>query len=192
MPHPPATVKRVDHHLDDALLELWTAYRIESGTSPEAARRMVSDGVVSTALARPDVAAYVAISERRPLGYVVLTDRALSPFTDSGCVAIDQLYVAVGARRLGVAKLLVAAVAAHAERVGSDQVASNVPAGGREANRFFARLGFTPHTVRRITTTAALHRRLADENGSRYSLEQVLARRRSARLRAAHRQGVQA
>lgn len=189
---PSAVVKRVDQDLHEALLDLWTAYRIESGSSPDAVKRSASDGALSSALARPDVVAYLALSEGRPVGYVVLTDRALSPFTDCGCVAIDQLYVAADARRLGVAKVLVAAVAAHAERVGSDQIASNVPAAGREANRFFARLGFAPQTVRRITTTAGLHRRLAGEARSRYSLEQVLARRRTARLRAAHQQGVRA
>lgn len=184
MPHSPTVVKRVDEDLHQAVLDLWTAYRVESGSSPDAAARMAAEGAVSSALTRSDVAAYVALSEGRPVGYVVLTDRAVSPFTETGCLAIDQLYVAKGARRLGVATQLLAAVAAHAERTGSEQVASNVPAGGRDANRFFARLGFSPITVRRVTSTAQLHRRLTHEPLSTRALDQMLARRRSARLRA--------
>ncbi|MGB8382836.1 MAG: GNAT family N-acetyltransferase [Dermatophilaceae bacterium] len=184
MPHSSTVVKRVDEDLHQAVLDLWTAYRVESGSSPDAAARLVAEGAVSSALTRSDVAAYVAVSEGRPVGYVVLTDRAVSPFTETGCLAIDQLYVAKEARRLGVGTQLLAAVAAHAERTGSEQVASNVPAGGRDANRFFARLGFSPITVRRITSTAQLHRRLTHEPLSTRALDQMLARRRSARLRA--------
>ncbi len=192
MPRSSTVVKRVDGDLHQAVVDLWTAYRVESGASPEAAARLAAEGAVSAALTRRDVLAYVAVSDGRPVGYVVLTDRVASPFTESGCVAIDQLYVAKDARRLGIAKALLAAVAAHAERTGSDQVVSNVPAGGRDANRFFARLGFSPVTVRRITSTGSLHRRLTRESGSAHSLDQMLARRRSARLRASQQPGLRA
>jgi GNAT superfamily N-acetyltransferase len=174
------------------VLELWTAHRVESGGSPQAAARVVADGGVSAALGRPDVAAYLAVIDARPVGYVVLTDRPATPFTECGCVAIDQLYVAKDARHLGVAKALLAAVAAHAERTGSDQVASNVPAGTRDANRFFARLGFSPVTVRRVTSTANLQRRITHEPVPSRSREHLLARRRSARLRAAQQQSLRA
>ncbi|MGV1007294.1 MAG: GNAT family N-acetyltransferase [Dermatophilaceae bacterium] len=192
MPRPATVVKRVDADLHPAVVDLWTALRVESGSSPESAARLVADGAVSAALDRPDVGAYVAVSDCRPMGYVVLSERPSTPFTEGGCVTIEQLYVAKDARHLGIAKALLAAVAAHAERTGSDQVASTVPAGGRDANRFFARLGFSPITIRRVASTTILHRRLAHEPGSSHSREHLLARRRSARLRAAQQQGLRA
>ncbi len=184
-------VRRADDQPRHTVFDLWIANRVASGSSPEAAARMVADGTVGAALSRPDVACYVAFEDGRPVGYVVLTDHAVSPFADCGCVAVEQLYVAEDVRRRGVGKALLAAVAAHAERHGSDQVATNVPAGGRDLNRYFARLGFAPLTVRRITTTASLHRRLTHEPGSAHSLDKMLARRRSARLRA-QQQGMRA
>ncbi len=185
-------VRRADEALHDAILDLWATHRVEAGASPDAAARAVSDGAARAALSRPDVYAFVALCDDHPVGYVVCTDGALNPFSDNGCVAIDQLYVTKDARRSGVARLLLTAVAAHAQRAGSDQVASNVPANGREANRFFARLGFLPSTVRRVTSTTGLHRRLASDAEARVRSipTKVLARRRGARLRRWQQEGL--
>ena len=101
-------------------------------------------------------------------------------------MSVEQLFVTKEARKKGVARALMATVATFADRHGADQIACNVPSSVRDANRFFARLGFTPHTVRRVTLTAALQRRLVGESAeSRFALDQVLARRRVARIRAA-------
>ena len=47
--------------------------------------------------------------------------------------------------------------------VGCEQIGCNVPGQHREANRFFARLGFSSQVVRRVTTTGALRRRLGGD-----------------------------
>ena len=78
---------------------------------------------------------------------------------------------------------LLAAVTAYAEKQGCEQIGCNVPSQQRDANRFFARLGFSSQVVRRVTSTSALRRRLsADE--PRISLDQILHKRRSLRARA--------
>jgi ribosomal protein S18 acetylase RimI-like enzyme len=98
-------------------------------------------------------------------------------------VSIDMLFVLPDLRRQGVAKALLTASARYADQRGVEHVTSVVPAQDREANRFFARLGFGSETVRRVTTSGALQRRLAREGATRYSMEQVLQRRRDVRTR---------
>ena len=123
-----------------------------------------------------------------PVGYLVLSDSVTGPLTDTSCTSIDQLFVSTRWRRHGVARQLLAAAAAHAERVGAEAIVSHVPSQVRDANRFFARLGFSPTVVRRVTTPAALHRKLAATGEApvlrRVGLEEVIQRRRSARFRA--------
>ena len=115
---------------------------------------------------------------------MVLTTSPLSGLIEAPSVSVDQLYVVPESRRSGVAHALLSRAAGFAETLGCEQVATCVPAQAREANRFFARLGFSSHVVRRVTPTSALRRRLAGEE-PRAGLDQVLSRRRSLRARAA-------
>ena len=177
------SVRRVDSTLYGPFIDLWVAHWIETGSSPEVAQRLASDGTLQAALERPDVSAFVAFHEGEPAGYVVLGDTTRSLLVDSPTVSIDMLFVLPALRRQGVAKALLAASARYADRLGAEHVTSLVPAQDRDANRFFARLGFGSETVRRVTTSAALQRRLAREAPARYSIEQVLQRRRDVRTR---------
>jgi len=79
---------------------------------------------------------------------------------------------------------LLSAAATYADRLGADQIACAVPAQGRDANRFFARLGFAPDVMQRVTTTSALHRKLATGDEPHPALDRLLQRRRSLRARA--------
>ena len=115
---------------------------------------------------------------------MVLTTSPLSGLIDAPSVSVDQLYVVPESRRSGVAHALLSRAAGFAETLGCEQVATCVPAQAREANRFFARLGFSSYVVRRVTPTSALRRRLAGVE-PRAGLDQVLSRRRSLRARAA-------
>jgi len=181
---PHATVRRVTPELESYFTGLWISARVEAGASPESASRAAGEGKVCAALARDDVRAYLAFGDETPTGYMVLTDSPLSGLTDSPCVSIDQLYVVPESRRTGVARALLTAAATYADRHGCEQIASAVPAQGREANRFFARLGFSSYVVRRVTSTAALRRKLSGEE-QHPGLDQVLLRRRrSLRARA--------
>lgn len=180
------SVRRVDTPSYAPFIDLWVAHRIETGTSPEVARRLAHDGTLQAALERSDVSAFVAFQGGRPAGYAVLGDTTRSLLVDSPTVTIDMLYVVPELRRTGVAKALLAACARYADRQGAEHITSLVPAQDREANRFFARLGFASETMRRVTTTATLQRRLAREGAPRYSIDQVLQRRRDVRTRLSH------
>ena len=196
MSRPQVVVRVVDEANQQPLVDLFVEGRVEAGGSSEAALRIASAGGLANVLRRPEVSAFVAYADRTPVGFLVLSDSLAGPFVDSPCTAIDQLFVSATWRRHGVARQLVAAAASHADRVGAESIVSHVPSQVRDANRFFARLGFSPTVVRRVTTPAALHRKLAGATDPsartrRAGLEEVLQRRRSARFRAV-RQGATA
>ena len=178
------TVQRVDAGLQARFIELWINHRIEGGTTPEAAHRLAADGTLRRALARDDICALIAFWDGLPVGYVVLAGTTRSLLVESPCLSIDMMYVREDYRRQGVGKALLAAVSRHADRVGCEHLVSAVPAQDRDANRFFARLGFAPETVRRVTSSATLQRKLSgDQRAQRYSLDKVLQRRRDVRTR---------
>ena len=184
MSRPAISVKRVSEPEERAFTELWMASRVEAGVSPEVAARAASEGRIAAALQREDVRAYVAMADGRALGFAVAATTPFSALTDAPCVTIDQLYVVPDARRSGVARHLMSAVTLYADARGCEQIGCNVPAQQRDANRFFARLGFSSQVVRRITTVAALRRRLGTDEQRQHSLDVLLHRRRSLRARA--------
>lgn len=184
MSRPQVCVRRLDDSLKPELEQLWVRYRIEAGCAEETALRSAADGTLWSIVGREGVVTFVACLDTEAVGYLVLSDSVGGLLTDAPSTAIDQLYVSSAWRHHGVARQLLAAAAAHADRVGADTIITNVPSQGRDANRFFARLGFWPTVVRRVTTPAALQRRLAAHTDGMLGLEQVLHRRRTARLRA--------
>ena len=176
----PVEVRPVGDDLS-VITALWCEARVDDGASPEACARSISDGRLAGALRRTGVQALVATLDGTPVGYVITTDNpfGLSPTPE---VAIEQLYVCPDARRHGVAKAMLTSVLAVAERAGCEHVVSNVPTTSREANRFFARLGFGSAMTRRVVATGTLRRRLAPETAET-GLE-LTRRRRSLRRRA--------
>lgn len=184
MSRPAISVRRVSEEQERPFTELWMSSRVEAGVSPDVAARAASEGRISAALHREDVRAYVAMADNRAVGFAVATTSPFSALTEAPCVTIDQLYVAPEVRRHGVARQLMSAVTLYADSRGCEQIGCNVPSQHRDANRFFARLGFTSQVVRRITTVAALRRRLGADEPRHQSLEQLLMRRRSLRARA--------
>ena len=182
VPCPRFTIRRVTRELEPDFTALWTTAFLETGA--DSATRAASEERVAVALARDDVCAYLAVTEGQPVGYIVLIRRLQSFMNESPCVSIDQIFVDPAARRGGAARALLSAAATYADRLGADQIACSVSVQGREANRFFARLGFSADVVRRVTTTTALRRRLATGDEPHPALDRLLQRRRSLRARA--------
>jgi GNAT superfamily N-acetyltransferase len=172
-------VRRVTPELEPDFTALWTAACVENCAA--SAARAASEGRVALAFARD---AYLAFTDGQPVGYIVLTCSPLSFLTDSQRVSIEQIFIVPEARRGGAARALLNAAATYADRLGADQIAGLVPVQGREANRFFARLGFSSDVVRRVTSTAALHRKLATGDETHPALDRLLQHRRSLRARA--------
>lgn len=184
MSRPVISVRRVSADEERSFTELWMTSRVEAGVSPEVAARAASEGRISTALHREDVRAYVAWADGQPVGFAVAATSPFSSLTDAPCVTIDQLYVVPDSRKHGVARQLMGAVTLYADSRGCEQIGCNVPSQHRDANRFFARLGFSSQMVRRVTSVSALRRRLGQDEPRHHSIEALLHRRRSLRARA--------
>jgi GNAT superfamily N-acetyltransferase len=166
-----------DHDIE-ALAALWSASRPHT-------RHMSDVDVAETlraALAREGVEAFLARMEARDVGFLVLSTGPLLPLMDEPAVSIDHLFVLDDARRRGVGKALLARATVSADQVGAGQISTSVPASGRDEQRFFARLGFSPFVVRRVASVQALRRRLAPDD--RTCVDPTVLRRRSLRARS--------
>ncbi|WP_377272151.1 GNAT family N-acetyltransferase [Peterkaempfera sp. SMS 1(5)a] len=136
-------------------------------------------GVLERAAANADERFVVALVDGAPAGIAYLTCRPLSPLHAERAAHVDYLHVRDGFRRSGVGRALLAAAAGWAEENGAGQVAVNVHPGLRDANRFFARWGFAPLSVRRAVPTPALRRMLLGDGAA----GRVPSRRREAARR---------
>jgi GNAT superfamily N-acetyltransferase len=116
-------------------------------------------------------------------GMAIFTRTPLGPLSSVSAVQMHHLVVSSGHRRAGVGHALLAAATSYADEVGAEHVLVGVAPGLRETNRFYARLGFTPVLVRRMTTAAALRRRLTDSEHPVAALEELTRRRLIARPR---------
>jgi predicted N-acetyltransferase YhbS len=99
---------------------------------------------------------------------------ALSPVT---AMVVNHLVVHGGHRRRGVGRALLAGVVRSADERGVEHVVVSASTGDRDANRYLARLGFSPMVVRRIASTTTLRRSL----GMSDLLTRAGRRRRSLR-----------
>ena len=172
------TVDIDDDHDLEALATLWLAARPQhrhvEGADLGASLR--------AALDREGLEAYLARSEGRDVGFLVLSRGPLLPLMDEPAVSIEHLYVLDDARRRGAGKALLARATVAADQVGAGQISTSVPAQGRDEQRFFARLGFSPFVVRRVASVQALRRRLAPDD--RTCVDPTVLRRRSLRARS--------
>jgi GNAT superfamily N-acetyltransferase len=169
-----------------ALLDMWTDLRHHDGRRgarasadhqllAEVAHRYVE------AIADDSCRLVVAVSGDLVLGMALFTVVSSSTLLDVPTVHASHMYVAAGHRGRGVGKTLVAAAAAFATERGVDQVMVSVSPGQREANRFYARLGFAPTVVRRVAPLAVLRRQLTvDEPAAPSVLRRELRLRRGA------------
>ncbi|MCU1591290.1 MAG: family N-acetyltransferase [Frankiales bacterium] len=128
------------------------------------------------AVADPDRHLVVAVADDdAPLGMALFTVSPGNALLDTPALHVSHAVVSDRHKRRGAGKALVAAAAAYAEERGLDQVVVSVHPGSRDANRFFARLGFAPLAVRRVAPTTVIRRRL--QAGDTRPVEHVVRRR---------------
>jgi ribosomal protein S18 acetylase RimI-like enzyme len=114
------------------------------------------------ALHDPDRHLVIAVGDDdQALGMALFTVASANALLDLPAVHMSHAVVSDRHKRRGAGKALVAAVTAFAEERGLDQILVSVHPGSREANRFFARLGFAPLAVRRVAPVAVVRRRLS-------------------------------
>lgn len=176
------TVAPLTDDLFEAFTRLWVERRHDAGLSRDAAQRAVVEGRLGRAVHREGVEVFLALSDGEAVGYAWVYDQATSILLDTPSLAIEELYVLPAARRRGVARSLLLAVGAKAQRQGAEHIMTSVPTHAKDANRTFARLGFAPAVTRRIAPTSLLMRRL--RGGEVSPMESMmLNRRRSLRAR---------
>lgn len=147
-----------------ALVDLWSELAQAGGRVTRAVYREQPHSVAERLrglLADPRARVVVAEADGAVAGMAVLCHQSLGPLSDETAVHVSHVVVAGGQRHRGVGRALVGCAAEFAERVGVDNVTVNVPPALREANRFYARLGFAPLAVRRAAAVGQLRRRLA-------------------------------
>ncbi len=122
----------------------------------------------------------------QPLGMALLTVAPANALVDIPAVHMSHAVVGDRHKRRGAGRALVCAAATYAEQRGIEQLVVSVHPGSRDANRFFARLGFAPLAVRRTAPVASVRRRLGQAE-SRPVAEHVVRRARKAQPRRATR-----
>lgn len=110
----------------------------------------------------PDHRVLLAVDETgsQVMGAAVIGQDTVAGLLDPPSVYVSALLVSAACRKRGAGRALVAAAAGYAEELGFDSVVVGVAPTGRDANRFFARLGFAPLVMRRIAPVTALRRTL--------------------------------
>src|SRR5665213_2294183 len=112
-------------------------------------------------LSRPSGRILLASIGGEPVGMAMVTMVPLGALNESACVQVEYTVVAEQYRRRGVGRALMGAAAAYAEEIGAEQITVSVSPLSREANRFYAQLGLTPLTMRRVAPASALRRRIS-------------------------------
>jgi GNAT superfamily N-acetyltransferase len=162
-------------------VELWQELRAVGGRTTRETLHITADDAqerLAAALQTPDSRVVVAVTEDDQIhGMAILSEVVLGPMTPGRAVQLNNVVVTARHRKHGVGHALVAAAAAYADEVGADQVIVNVPPNMRDANRFYARLGFTPAVVRRIAPVAVLRRRLSAPEHPVAAMEELTRKR---------------
>jgi ribosomal protein S18 acetylase RimI-like enzyme len=173
-------VRPADENDLPALVELGTELRealvpLDGGLRPSsAAGRAALEQRFRDAIACADRELVLVVGEdEEPLGMALFTVSAVNALFDSPSLHMSHAVVDDRHRRRGAGRALVAAAASYAEERGIEQLVVSVRPGSRDANRFFARLGFAPLAVRRGASVVAVRRRLAQSD----ALTSVVRRR---------------
>jgi GNAT superfamily N-acetyltransferase len=168
-----------------ALVALWEQLREEGlrrrGNAVETPD--LAAGRFELALADDATRVVVAVVEDEIIGMAQLCRTPPTLLADSSSVELTAMCVADAHRRRGAGKALVAAAVGYADELDAESVIVSVFPQHREANRFYARLGFAPLVVRRVASVAALRRRLGSPEARASLLRRELHVPRRATIR---------
>lgn len=168
-----------------ALVALWEQLREEGlrrrGNAAETPG--LAAGRFELALADENTRVVVAVFEDEIIGMAQLSRTPPTLLADSSSVELTAMCVADAHRRRGAGKALVGAAVAFADEQAVESVVVSVFPQHREANRFYARLGFAPLVVRRVASVTALRRRLGSPEGRAALLRRELHVPRRATIR---------
>lgn len=116
--------------------------------------------IILDAEASADQCLLVAECGSETVGAVYVCATTFGPLNLEPTVQIYAPHVVPGFRRRGVGRMLMEAGVAFAEDRGIRTIAAAAAAGGRDGNRFLARLGLGAQAVMRVAPTAVVRSRL--------------------------------
>ena len=116
--------------------------------------------IIRDADASPDQRLLVAECGSEPVGAVFVRATTFGPLNLEPTVQIFAPHVVPSFRRRGVGRMLMDSAVAFAEERGVRTVAAAGSSGGRDGNRFLARLGLGAQAVMRVAPTAVVRSRL--------------------------------
>ena len=150
--------------------------------------------IIEAAHASADEQLLIAEYEGERAGAALLRVATVSPLNLEPMLTVVAPFVVDAHRRKGIGRALLGAAASFAEERGIATMATVAPAGSREANRFFARLGLGSHALVRSAPVALVASRLGAASAQRTprtrqgaKLSDVMAARRAVRRAAALR-----
>jgi predicted N-acetyltransferase YhbS len=186
MSRTPVTVRVAEATDVPALRELWSDI-LRRGALDEQLADVA--GILATADSREDQCVVVAEVDGEVAGGVYLEATTFTPLNLERAVLAVSPHVFTQFRRKGVGSALMEAACRFAEQHGISHVQTAAAAEARDANRFMARLSFTPQATLRAATTSAVRARLPQSRQatqaatSRQRIDRVLAARRIRRER---------
>lgn len=164
MPRSQVVVRDLEEPDIPAVLAMWEELRQHSGRSaalaPPASEARLREMLSGVGIGPVDFRLVVAEIDDEVVGMACYIGRSLGPFVEAPVAQIDYLHVRPSFVRRGVGHALVESAAGYADALGAEHVSVNVFPQLREANRFYAKIGFTPMVVRRVVTVATLRHRL--------------------------------
>jgi GNAT superfamily N-acetyltransferase len=167
-----------------ALMDLWDELRQVGGRGERANNPVSTIDVrerLAAVLASPSYRIVLASLEDAPVGMAVLQTTRPDPFADSRVLNVAHLVVSRTAQHKGVGHALLKTAVDFATEKRLDQVAVSIYPSLREANRFFARLGFAPAATRRVAPVSLLRRRLGADAGVPVAADAMRRRTRLVR-----------
>lgn len=116
--------------------------------------RLVDDANIRVAVVASDA------DDEQLLGVAVMTFDVVTAVFDAPAVNVNYLIVPKAHSGRGVAKALLADAVRYADECGAKNIVVGVTSTDRDVNRYYARLGFAPLTVRRIASVAHVRKTL--------------------------------
>jgi GNAT superfamily N-acetyltransferase len=148
------------------LVALWDELRQVGGRAERAVNPLTAVDVrdrLLEVLNDPMCRVVLACVDDRPVGMAVLQVTRPDPLSDAQLIKVVHIVVSRTERHRGVGHALISAAADFATERHVDHVSVGVYPSLRDANRFYARLGFAPVAVRRIAPVSVLRRRLGSD-----------------------------
>ena len=186
MSRTPVTIRVAEPSDVASLRELWSDILRKGGLDEQLADVA---RVVATASEREDQCVVVAEVEGDVAGAVYLEASTFTPLNLEPAVLAVSPHVFQQFRRKGVGSALMEAACRFADQHGISHVQTAAAAEARDANRFMARLSFSPQAMLRAATTSSVRARLPQSRQgtpaatSKQRIDRVLAARRHRRER---------